>query len=395
MRKYNKEIIKFQYDGEIMQQLKERDNTFAKKDNDDDKILRILDYIACEIIMYNNSIYNDFQEFCKNVHIGIQSTNYKNEYNRFKKCPHCHTIWFRISGCSDVFCGKRSSSKDQIFGRFKNYVVQYSNGCITITHDEVNIQNRGTDNIINSIGNLYTNEELDKNRNLALQNKTLIKPIGCGNKFNWDEAEDVTDSVIFNIMKDVGKNLSDYDADVLEIKRELYIKQSIMKYDKEQYEILYKIKRREYQNEQELNDLNNEINDYSFIINQYNKYNNINIGNEDYNEIKENSSKINEDNNKEIKKKKKQLLDDIDHFIFLIENIKIIKIKLNTVNEKIQRRNYRNENELTNLQNQKRNYDSIIEKYERYKQIERGIQTDEIIKEKNELFKELSKLLEY
>jgi len=392
MRKYNKEIINFQYDEEKMRKLEAKDTIFGK-DNDDDKILRMLDYISSEIIMYNNSIYNDFQKFCKSIHIGIQSTNYKNEYNRFKKCPHCGTKWFRISGCSDVFCGKRSSSKDQIFGRFKNYVVQYSNGCITITHDEIDIKNSISDSVINSEHNLLTTEEKEKNKNLLMQNKTLIKPVGCGEKFNWDSAEDVTDQVLYDIMKDVGKNISDYDADVLEIKREHYIRQSIIKYDNEKHENYMKIKKNEYQNDQERRDLMNEIDDYSLVLTKYNSYNNITIENENYDTIKENSSKINEENN-EKKNKKRQLLDEIDNLIFLIDNKKIIKNKLKIIKEKIDRRNYRDNNELSKLQKKRDTYNIIIEKYQRYLQIERGTQSKETIKEKNELFKEISKMLE-
>ena len=367
MRKYNKEIINFQYDEEKMRKLEAKDTIFGK-DNDDDKILRMLDYISSEIIMYNNSIYNDFQKFCKSIHIGIQSTNYKNEYNRFKKCPHCGTKWFRISGCSDVFCGKRSSSKDQIFGRFKNYVVQYSNGCITITHDEIDIKNSISDSVINSEHNLLTTEEKEKNKNLLMQNKTLIKPVGCGEKFNWDSAEDVTDQVLYDIMKDVGKNISDYDADVLEIKREHYIRQSIIKYDNEKHENYMKIKKNEYQNDQERRDLMNEIDDYSLVLTKYNSYNNITIENENYDTIKENSSKINEENN-EKKNKKRQLLDEIDNLIFLIDNKKIIKNKLKIIKEKIDRRNYRDNNELSKLQKKRYTYNIIIEKYQRYLQI--------------------------
>ena len=52
----------------------------------------------------------------------LSSIPYSNdkEFNRFKKCPHCHTIWFRVSGCYNVFCGCRTSLKVQIFGRYKN-----------------------------------------------------------------------------------------------------------------------------------------------------------------------------------------------------------------------------------------------------------------------------------
>ena len=171
------------------------------------------------------------------------------------------------------------------------------------------------------------------------------------------------------MMKDIGRNLSDYDADVLEIKKELYIKQTILKYDKEKYEILYKIKRNDYHNDQELNDLNNEMADYSQIISKYNGYNSINLGNENYNEIKENSSKINEENNKVLKNKKKILLDEVEKLIFLFENIKIIRTKLKQIKEKIERRNYANENDLIKLQNKKNDYYSIIQKYELYKEL--------------------------
>ena len=51
-------------------------------------------------------------------------------------------------------------------------------------------------------------------------------------------------------------------------------------------------------------------------------------------------------------------------------------------------------NYVINLEKKRDLYSLIIQKYGRYLQIERGVQTPEIIKEKNELFKEISKLLE-
>ena len=57
--------------------------------NDDN--LEFLDKIIFEIIMYTNSIRNQFLDFCKNIEIGIQSSNFAtkeliNEYNKFKEC---------------------------------------------------------------------------------------------------------------------------------------------------------------------------------------------------------------------------------------------------------------------------------------------------------------------
>lgn len=71
----------------------------------------------------------------------LSSIPYSNdkEFNRFKKCPHCHTIWFRVSGCYNVFCGCRTSLKVQIFGRYKNYVVELklNNNSLEIRDEEI------------------------------------------------------------------------------------------------------------------------------------------------------------------------------------------------------------------------------------------------------------------
>ena len=55
-----------------------------------------LDSIIAEILMFDNNIYNEFNEFRKQIEstIKISSTTYNGEYNRFKKCPLCGIIWF-------------------------------------------------------------------------------------------------------------------------------------------------------------------------------------------------------------------------------------------------------------------------------------------------------------
>ena len=49
-------------------------------------------------------IYNEFNEFRKMIdsQIEIKSSNYNGEFHRFKKCPHCGIIWFKIKGCYSV-----------------------------------------------------------------------------------------------------------------------------------------------------------------------------------------------------------------------------------------------------------------------------------------------------
>ncbi len=75
--------------------------------------------------MFDNNIYNEFNEFRKQIEsqIEVKSSNYNGEYNRFKKCPHCGIIWFKIKGCDTVQCGKRTKATDKIVEKYKKYLL--------------------------------------------------------------------------------------------------------------------------------------------------------------------------------------------------------------------------------------------------------------------------------
>lgn len=49
-----------------------------------------------------------------------------------------------LYGCPNTQCGKRSTIKDKIFGRYKNFL--FMNGIITITKEEKGDKNRGGEN---------------------------------------------------------------------------------------------------------------------------------------------------------------------------------------------------------------------------------------------------------
>ena len=102
-----------------------------------------MDSVIAEILMFDNNVYNEFNEFRKQVEsqIEIKSSNYNGEYNRFKKCPHCGVIWFKIKGCNSVQCGKRTKATDKIVGKYKNYTVKYINGKV-----EIHSEDLGNDN---------------------------------------------------------------------------------------------------------------------------------------------------------------------------------------------------------------------------------------------------------
>ena len=97
-----------------------------------------IDTLVAEVLMFDNKIFNEFDDFRKKVEneIEVKLNNYNGEYNKFKKCPHCGQIWFKIKGCNSVICGRRSNIVDKIIGRYKNYEVIYENKTIIINWDD-------------------------------------------------------------------------------------------------------------------------------------------------------------------------------------------------------------------------------------------------------------------
>ena len=54
-----------------------------------------MDSVIAEILMFDNNIFNEFNEFRKQIEskIQISSTTYNGEYNRFKKMP---SLWINL-----------------------------------------------------------------------------------------------------------------------------------------------------------------------------------------------------------------------------------------------------------------------------------------------------------
>ena len=158
--------------------------------------LEFSDKIICEIILYSNRIHNQFinlvqpdlsnkqennnnnkgeQKPIKQVNIGLQISNQdtQDEYNKFKQCPYCGTIWFRYTGCSGVYCGKRGTQKtDKISGCFKNYFVEYTNGQLTVNESQTMTYDRISDYELGQI--VYNNRSLKADKD---QKNSLDLPI--------------------------------------------------------------------------------------------------------------------------------------------------------------------------------------------------------------------------
>lgn len=233
-----------------------------------------MDSVFAEVLMFDNKIFNEFDEFRKQIEskIEIKSSNYNGEYNRFKKCPHCGLIWFKIKGCDSVQCGKRSKVTDKIVGKYKKYTVKFINNKIIISSE-----NLGNDddiikkNIINNDINFrmpkdlempmernvkinriepennrlinnnkekeeehievkkeeeinedefigLTKKEKIENEEREKNGKIKINPLGCGRNLDWKEMEDCSDEVIKKL-KEIA--VDDYYSGLLKINEEI------------------------------------------------------------------------------------------------------------------------------------------------------------------------------
>ena len=136
----------------------------------------------------------------------MQTKNFIGEFNKYKKCPNCGQIWFLLYGCPNTQCGKRSTIKDKIFGRYKNFLVKFINGIISISSEEKGDEDRGSET------NFFGLNEEEKNKNKNRGDKALINPKGCGATLKWNEMEDVTDKVLRE-MREINDN---YDNAILD-----------------------------------------------------------------------------------------------------------------------------------------------------------------------------------
>jgi len=229
------------YENEFNETLKKFEEQFKKADNDDLKraiYFAFKDYkedlieryskavqekkadtesIIIEVIMFNNFIFNKFNDFRMKAQsqIKIHTNNYNiNEYNRYKKCPHCGQIWFKIKGCDSMVCGKRTTLKDKICGTSKNYIVEYVRGKIMIRYNEKINANYGNENDSEFVG--LTETERQQNIVLEKIGKTKISPVGCGKSFKWNDSlvNDCTDEIIRKLNE---ISISDYDSGVIKI----------------------------------------------------------------------------------------------------------------------------------------------------------------------------------
>ena len=176
------------------------------------------DTAIVEIITFNNELYEPFykitERFEKEMKTESLSFNSGND-NRYKKCPNCGRIWFKIKGCNSMKCGNRTKKKDIFFGRFKTYLVCF-------TGELFNIMELPDEKVDSGIDNEFfgpTEEESEKNKFRVY--KHLIVPEGCGSNLNWATLEDVTDKVNEELKKTYADKT--YDLKMKEIINDINI----------------------------------------------------------------------------------------------------------------------------------------------------------------------------
>ena len=143
--------------------------------------------------MFDNHIFNEFNEFRKSIEsqIEVKSSNYNGEYNRFKKCPHCGIIWFKIKGCDSVVCGKRTKAEDKIIGKYKKYTVTYVDNKVVISIQDIGEDAKMINNLMmnqmRSYNNISENNQMNNpmisNNNIS-QNNQIYNSMTINNNNN-------------------------------------------------------------------------------------------------------------------------------------------------------------------------------------------------------------------
>lgn len=92
------------------------------------------DSAIVEIITFNNELYEPFEKITERFEgeMKVESVSFNN-CNRYKKCPNCGRIWFKVNGCNSMKCGNRTKKKDIFYGMFKNYLVKFTGKFFNIT----------------------------------------------------------------------------------------------------------------------------------------------------------------------------------------------------------------------------------------------------------------------
>jgi hypothetical protein len=209
-KNYQESLVE-QLEEELNKILNEADN----EDNDgnnsnDNQSSDFSEDIYLQTILFKNESLEDLKDFKQKVEKdGIMTQLFvsNGQFNTFRKCPHCKQIWFLYTGCPNTRCGKRTTKKDLYNGIFKHYTVTFDGNTIVITKNQEEKQYDSIALQENVIDYGLSPREVEENKTRTQNNKSLIKPIGCGASLVWSECEDATEEAN-KILNDIP--MSDY-----------------------------------------------------------------------------------------------------------------------------------------------------------------------------------------
>ena len=115
------------------------------------------DEINFQLFLFKNQALEElenFRELIEKNGFKIEPSLFDDKKNNFKQCLRCGQIWLFDGQCDEVVCGRE-----------------------------------------------LTQEEIEENKERAKQNKTLIKPVGCGYNLSWSKCNDFTEKLEKIIMK--------------------------------------------------------------------------------------------------------------------------------------------------------------------------------------------------
>jgi hypothetical protein len=206
---YQEDLVE-QLEQELNKILNDEAKENNEGDNNNNQDEDFANNIYLQSILFKNESLEDLKDFKQKVEKdGIMTQLFvsNGQYNTFRKCPHCGQIWFLYTGCPNTKCGKRTTKKDLYNGIFKNYKVTFDGNTIVISknqkenkYDSIALQE-------NVIDYGLSPKEVEENKTRTQNNKSLIKPVGCGASLVWTQCEDATEEAE-KILNDIP--LSDY-----------------------------------------------------------------------------------------------------------------------------------------------------------------------------------------
>jgi len=87
--------------------------------------------LNAELIIFQNHLNKQIDSF-KTIYskdLNVEANYYSPQnLNRYRQCPSCGIIWFKVYGCNSMKCGNRTKGKDVTTNCYFDYVIEFLSG---------------------------------------------------------------------------------------------------------------------------------------------------------------------------------------------------------------------------------------------------------------------------